>query len=175
MYVPIKSWYSKEKKARFVNRKMYIRKKEKEEGKKRLGPFVWSGLWTQGRRGSGLLGLDLTQGSIALFFPPSAFLHGFHGFRGQLLTEHAFDDVLFTGHPVSDGDQDSAGNVAADGTAQDHGGQGKGPHVVVDTPGAAAQGDLQQGVAVEDDDDGHEETGREGVVGDGFMGFVEGV
>lgn len=92
-----------------------------------------------------------------------------------MLAEHALDDVLFTGPSVPDGDQDSAGDVAADGTAQDHGGQGKRTHMVVDTPGATAQGDLEQGVAVEDDDDGDEETGGEGVVGDGFVGFVEGV
>lgn len=47
--------------------------------------------------------------------------------------------------------------------------------MVADAPCAGAQGDLEEGMAIENDDDGDEHSEREGVVGRGFMGFVEGV
>ena len=40
-------------------------------------------------------------------------------------------------------------------------------------PGARAQRDLEDGVAIEETDDGDEEAERESVVGGGLVGFVE--
>lgn len=47
--------------------------------------------------------------------------------------------------------------------------------MVIDPPGASTQGDLKDGVKVQDDNDGNEEFEGEGVVSEGFVRFVEGV
>ena len=47
--------------------------------------------------------------------------------------------------------------------------------MITNAPGARSQTNLEQGVTVEQDDDGDEETEGEGVVGGCFVGFVEGV
>lgn len=117
----------------------------------------------------------MAQRGIPFFFFSPSLLYLLYGFGCEFLAEHALHHVLFAGPPVPDHDQDTAGDVACDGAAEDHGCEGKGTDVVVDTPRAGTKGDLQHGVAVEYDDDGDEETEREGVVGDGFVGFVEGV
>lgn len=117
----------------------------------------------------------MAQRDISFFFFLPSLLHLLHGLGCEFLTEHALHHVLFAGSPVPDRNQDTARNIACDGAAEDHGCEGKRTDVVVDTPRAGTKGDLQHGVAVEHDDDGDEETEREGVVGYGFVGFVEGV
>lgn len=91
------------------------------------------------------------------------------------MSEYSLDYLLLAGHSVSDCDHYAAADVACDGAAQNDGREGKGPHMVIDTPRTGAQSDLETGVEVKDDNDGDEETVGEGVVGVGFVRFVEGV
>lgn len=102
-------------------------------------------------------------------------LHFLGGFLGELLAEEALDDLLLAGAAVADHDQDAAGDVAADGAAEDDGCEGEGTHVVVDAPSAGAEGDLEEGVAVEEDDDCDEEAQGKGAVGVCFVGLVKGM
>lgn len=105
----------------------------------------------------------------------SLLLHLVHGFLGEFLSEHALHDVLLARAPVANHDHDAARDVAGDGAAEDDSRQGEGTNVVVDAPCAGAKGDLEDRVEVEDDDDGDEEAEGKSVVGDCFVGFVEGV
>lgn len=45
--------------------------------------------------------------------------------------------------------------------------------MVADTPGASAERNLEQRVAVQQDHDGNKNAKREGVVGERLVGFVE--
>jgi len=117
----------------------------------------------------------MTERCIPLLFLAPALLHDLHGLGGKFLAEHTFHDVLFAGHPIADHDHYAAGDVACDGAAEDNCCQCEGAHVVVYTPGASTQGDLQHGVAVEHGDDGAEQTEGKGVVGDCLVWLVEGV
>lgn len=85
-------------------------------------------------------------------------LHFLGGFLGELLAEEALDDVLLASAAVADHDQDAARDVTGDGAAEDDSCEGEGAHVVVDAPRASAEGDLKEGVAVEEDNDGDEEA-----------------
>lgn len=65
-----------------------------------------------------------------------------HGFAGELLAEEALNDILLAGAPVTNHDQHTTSDVAADGAAKDDSGKGEGPHAVVDAPRASTKGDL---------------------------------
>lgn len=91
------------------------------------------------------------------------------------MSKDSLDHVFLAGHPVSDRDHHAAADVACDGAAQNNGREGKRPLMVIDTPRTRTQGNLETGVKVEDDNDGNEKTVGEGVVGVGFVRFVEGV
>ena len=45
--------------------------------------------------------------------------------------------------------------------------------MVADSPGAGAEGDLEQGMAVEEADDGYQQSEREGMMCGRFVGLVE--
>lgn len=110
---------------------------------------------------------------LLLSLPP--LLHFGHGLLSELLTEHTLDYILLPGASIPDCDHDAAADIAADRDAQDDGCQSEGTNTVIDAPGARAQGDLEEGMEVEDDDDSDEETLGKGVMGQCFVGFVEGV
>jgi hypothetical protein len=79
-------------------------------------------------------------------------------FLGQFLAIHAFEHVLLPGALVAKPDEQAGCGIARDGADEDDRGDGEGAVLVVDTPGTGAEGDLEQGVAVEQDDDGDEEA-----------------
>ena len=80
---------------------------------------------------------------VALLLLLLALLELLDGVLGELLAEHALDHVLLAREPVADGDGDAGGDVAADGAAEDDGGERERPDVVADGPGAGAERDLQ--------------------------------
>lgn len=93
----------------------------------------------------------------------------------QLLPIDAFHDVLLAGVAVTDGDEETRDGVAGDGAAEDDGGDGEVAVFVVDPPRRRAEGELEEGVAIKEDDDSDEEPEREGVVCLCFVGLVEGM
>lgn len=102
-------------------------------------------------------------------------LHLLNRLLRELLPEQLLHDILLPRPAVADHDQYAPGDIASDRAAEDHRRERKRAHVVIDPPGAGAEGNLEKGVEVQDDDDCDEEAEREGVVGESFVGFVEGV
>ena len=89
------------------------------------------------------------------------------------LSQHPRHDVLFACLAIADRDQNTGGDVDRDTATQNSGGKCARAMVIGDAPGTRAQCDLEEGVAIEEADDGDKEAEGKGVVRGGLVGFVK--
>lgn len=96
-----------------------------------------------------------------------------HRLLGQVLPEHALNDLLLARPSVANHDEDTSRNIHYYGAAEDGGSNGHRAHAVVDDPGAEAQCELKARVQVEQHDNGDKEAQRKRVVRLRFVRFVK--
>lgn len=118
--------------------------------------------------------LDLRHGFQPRFLS-AVLLHILDRIFGQLLPEHPLSHLLLPGLPVADTDHDAAGDVAADTEAQDDGRETEGSGLVWYRPGTGTEGNLEDGMEVENSNDRHKQPQWEGEMCFCLVRLVEGV
>lgn len=111
----------------------------------------------------------------ALLFLSLALLHQPDRLARQLLPEHALHDLFLPRLAVAEPDQQAGRYVAGDREAENDGGQGERADVVADAPCARTEGNLEEGMAVKQQDDSEQQVQRKCMVRNRLVWFVKGV